>query len=67
LRENSSNIISFSNGFKDFIIPIVKDMELRKRAFANEFIYDESDRIVDFSQTHFQNNGRSWKLSAESI
>lgn len=62
LMENASNIYIISNGFKDFIIPIVADYGiLEKNVFANDFVYDEAGRIVDFNRDNplSQNNGKS--------
>lgn len=62
LMENASNIYIISNGFKDFIIPIVADYGiLENNVFANDFVYDEAGRIVDFNRDNplSQNNGKS--------
>lgn len=62
LQENSNDIYIISNGFKDFIIPIVADYGIQKdNVFANEFIYDQLDRIVDFNRENplSKNNGKA--------
>ncbi|MEB2775276.1 phosphoglycerate dehydrogenase [Algoriphagus sp. D3-2-R+10] len=62
LQDNSENIYIVSNGFKDFIIPIVADYGIHQdNVFANEFVYDESDNIVDFNRDNplSQNNGKA--------
>ncbi|REG92738.1 phosphoglycerate dehydrogenase [Algoriphagus antarcticus] len=62
LQDNSANIFIVSNGFKDFIIPIVADYGIHHdNVFANEFVYDESDNIVDFNHDNplSQNNGKA--------
>lgn len=62
LQENSENIYIVSNGFKDFIIPIVADYGIHKdNVFANEFVYDDADNIVDFNRDNplSQNNGKA--------
>lgn len=62
LQDNSENIYIISNGFKDFIIPIVADYGIRQEnVFANEFVYDEADNIVDFNRDNplSQNNGKA--------
>ncbi|TXE11369.1 phosphoglycerate dehydrogenase [Algoriphagus aquimarinus] len=62
LQDNSDNIYIVSNGFKDFIIPIVADYGIHHdNVFANEFVYDESDNIVDFNHDNplSQNNGKA--------
>lgn len=61
LRENADNIFIISNGFKDFIKPIVTPYGIKEEnIFANEFIYDEHDNIVDFNRDNplSQNNGK---------
>jgi D-3-phosphoglycerate dehydrogenase len=62
LRDNADNIYIVSNGFKDFIIPIVTDYGIHKdKVFANDFVYDDADNIVDFNRDNplSQNNGKS--------
>jgi D-3-phosphoglycerate dehydrogenase / 2-oxoglutarate reductase len=62
LRENSEDIFIISNGFKDFIIPIVSDYGIREEnVFANEFVYDESGKIVDFNRENplSKNDGKA--------
>jgi len=62
LQDNSDNIYIVSNGFKDFIIPIVADYGIHHdNVYANEFVYDESDNIVDFNHDNplSQNNGKA--------
>ncbi|KEO74527.1 phosphoglycerate dehydrogenase [Anditalea andensis] len=61
-HENSENIYIISNGFKDFIVPIVEEFGINKEnVFANEFIYDETGNIIDFDRTNLlsKNNGKS--------
>ena len=62
LQENADNIYIVSNGFKDFIIPIVGDYGIHQdNVFANEFVYDDADNIVDFNRDNplSQNNGKA--------
>ncbi|WP_144607084.1 phosphoglycerate dehydrogenase [Algoriphagus algorifonticola] len=62
LQENADDIFIISNGFKDFIIPIVADYGIKKEnVFANEFVYDESGKIVDFNRDNplSKNNGKA--------
>jgi D-3-phosphoglycerate dehydrogenase / 2-oxoglutarate reductase len=62
LQENSEDIFIISNGFKDFIIPIVSDYGIRKEnIFANDFVYDESGKIIDFNRDNplSENNGKA--------
>ena len=42
-----------SNGFKDFIVPIVEKYGiLEENVFANEFTYDEEGNITGFDETN---------------
>lgn len=51
LQEHAEDIIIISNGFKDFITPIVGAYGIpNSNVFANEFIYDENGKIVDFDR-----------------
>ncbi|WP_288371113.1 phosphoglycerate dehydrogenase [uncultured Algoriphagus sp.] len=62
LQENAEDIFIISNGFKDFIIPIVADYGISKEnVFANEFVYDENGQIVDFNRDNplSKNNGKA--------
>lgn len=61
-EENADNIIIISNGFKDFITPIVGEYGIKaENVFANEFIYDESGKIIDFNRDNVlsKNGGKS--------
>ncbi|HLT07164.1 MAG TPA: phosphoglycerate dehydrogenase [Cyclobacteriaceae bacterium] len=61
LQENAENIFIISNGFKDFIRPIVTPYGIKEEnIFANEFIYDDNDNIIDFNRDNLlsQNNGK---------
>ncbi|SNS14450.1 D-3-phosphoglycerate dehydrogenase [Belliella buryatensis] len=61
LEEHAANIIIISNGFKDFITPIVGEYGIKsENVFANEFIYDESGKIIDFNRDNIlsKNGGK---------
>ncbi|EON75818.1 D-3-phosphoglycerate dehydrogenase [Lunatimonas lonarensis] len=61
LKENADDIYIISNGFKDFIIPIVAEYGIKEEnVFANEFVYDEAGHIVDFNRENplSKNNGK---------
>ena len=59
LKNYSSRIYILSNGFKDFIIPIVKQYGiLEENVFANDFIYSEEGDIIGFNtQNILSSNG----------
>ncbi|SHO60163.1 phosphoglycerate dehydrogenase [Algoriphagus zhangzhouensis] len=62
LQENAEDIFIVSNGFKDFIIPIVGEFGIKKEnVFANDFVYDEVGNIVDFNRENplSKNNGKA--------
>lgn len=48
-KENRDHIYIISNGFKEFIVPIVAELGIKEEnVFANTFVYDSQDRIVSF-------------------
>ncbi len=53
LKNYAANIFILSNGFKDFIVPIVAKYGIpEKNIFANDFVYDEQGNIVDFNRSN---------------
>ncbi len=49
--KNSANIIIMSNGFKEFIIPIVANYGIpAEQVYANTFIFDEQGNIIGFDK-----------------
>ncbi|MDF9796176.1 D-3-phosphoglycerate dehydrogenase [Catalinimonas alkaloidigena] len=49
----SDNIYIISNGFKSFIVPIVKEYGIKEpHVFANEFEFDEEGNIVGYDQNN---------------
>ncbi|MCL6258817.1 phosphoglycerate dehydrogenase [Aquiflexum sp. TKW24L] len=61
-EENADNIIIISNGFKDFITPIVGEYGIKaENVFANEFIYNDAGKIIDFNRDNVlsKNGGKS--------
>ena len=60
-NEHHENIYIISNGFKEFIVPIVEEFGVRKEnVFANTFKVDDEGRIVGFDQENLlsSNNGK---------
>lgn len=60
-EENAEDIIIISNGFKDFITPIVGEYGIKaENVYANEFVYDENGKIVDFNRENIlsKNGGK---------
>ena len=51
LTENAEHIFVVSNGFREFIVPIVTSLGIRpENVFANTFLFDETGRIVGFDR-----------------
>lgn len=49
----SDNIYIISNGFKSFIVPIVKEYGIKEpHVFANEFEFDEEGNIIGYDQNN---------------
>jgi D-3-phosphoglycerate dehydrogenase len=62
LQENAADVFIISNGFKDFILPIVTDYGIKaENVFANDLIYDASGKIIDFNRENplSKNMGKS--------
>lgn len=67
IRKYSNQIYILSNGFKDFIVPIVEHFGITEdRVFANEFEYDEAGNITGFNKDNMlsQNNGKPNKIKS---
>lgn len=48
---NADNTYIVSNGFKDFIVPVVARLGIKEEhVFANEFVFDENGNIIDFDR-----------------
>jgi len=53
VKKYANNILIISNGFKEFIDPIVANYGIpSERVFANEFIYDDEGGIVGFDESN---------------
>jgi len=51
LVKNANNIYIVSNGFTDFIAPIVKEYGIQKdHVFANSFEYDQNENIIGYDK-----------------
>ena len=48
-KDHSDQVYIFSGGFKDFILPVVKDYHfLEENIYANTFIYDDNENIIGY-------------------
>ncbi|WP_372920603.1 HAD-IB family phosphatase, partial [Salegentibacter sp.] len=64
-EEYHENIYIISNGFKEFIVPIVEEYGVRpENVFANTFEFDENGKIVGFDRENVlsSNNGKVEQL-----
>src|SRR4028119_556594 len=52
-REYANNILIISNGFKEFITPIVTAFGIKEEnIYANTFVYDEKGNIIGFDRNN---------------
>ncbi|MGM0934203.1 MAG: phosphoglycerate dehydrogenase [Bacteroidota bacterium] len=64
-EEYHENIYIISNGFKEFIVPIVKEYGVRpENVFANTFEFDQNGNIIGFDRGNVlsSNNGKVEQL-----
>ncbi len=60
VKKYADQILIISNGFKDFIDPIVAQFNIpSNRVFANTFEYDESGFVVGFDETNILTSDQS--------
>lgn len=68
--ENHENVYIISNGFKEFIAPIVKEFGIREEnVFANTFIFDEEGKVAGFDEDNVlsSNNGKVEMLKSMDL
>lgn len=66
LKTYAENIFILSNGFKDFIIPIVGKYGIpAKNVFANDFEYDDKGKIIGFNKENIlsSNGGKPEQIA----
>ena len=66
-EENREDIYIISNGFKEFIVPIVRELGLKEEnVYANTFEFDEEGRITGFDKDNVlsSNNGKVEQLKS---
>ncbi|AWW32279.1 phosphoglycerate dehydrogenase [Echinicola strongylocentroti] len=67
-QENADNIYILSNGFKDFITPVVAAYGLKEEnVFANDFIYDGEGNIVDLNKDNLLSNNNGKPATIKSL
>ena len=65
LKENKDSIYIVSNGFREFIVPVVGDYGIEAdHVLANSFIFDERDQIIGFDKDNVlsENKGKAKKI-----
>ncbi|WP_462249169.1 phosphoglycerate dehydrogenase [Ekhidna sp.] len=70
INKYTDQIFIVSNGFKDFIVPIVAKYGIKeKNVFANEFSYDDSENIVGFDEDNIlsDNNGKPNQIKSLNL
>jgi len=61
----SENIYVISNGFREFIVPVVKEFGIKsENTFANDFVFDDKGRIIGFDTNNplSANHGKSEQI-----
>ncbi len=63
-----NNIFILSNGFKDFIVPIVEHYGVKpENVFANDFVYDEEGNIIGFNEDNLLSSNGGKPKQIESL
>lgn len=53
LAENADHIYIVSNGFREFIVPVVASLGIQAdHVLANTFVYDDEGNIIDFDRSN---------------
>ena len=64
-KEHADRIYILSNGFKEFIVPIVTEYGVKEEhVFANSFKFDEQDNIIGFDEENIlsRNSGKAEQI-----
>ncbi|MFB9863256.1 phosphoglycerate dehydrogenase [Rufibacter immobilis] len=64
------DIYIISNGFKEFIVPIVRELGVKpENVFANSFVYDEAGNITGFDRANVltQNQGKAKQIKSLNL
>lgn len=68
LEEHKENVYILSNGFKEFIVPVVTEYGIKEdHVFANNFEFDENDDIVGFDQDNILSKSGGKPILVESL
>ncbi|OEK01652.1 3-phosphoglycerate dehydrogenase [Roseivirga sp. 4D4] len=69
-EHNAANTFIVSNGFKEFIVPVVTQLGIRpEHVFANDFIFDDNGAIIDFNRENVlsSNGGKVKQIEQLSL
>lgn len=67
---NAANTFIVSNGFKEFIVPVVTQLGIRpEHVFANDFVFDDDGNIIDFNRDNVlsSNGGKVKQIEQLSL
>ncbi len=67
---NAANTFIVSNGFKEFIVPVVTKLGIRaENVFANDFVFDSGGNIIDFNRDNVlsSNGGKVKQIEQLSL
>lgn len=67
---NAANTFIVSNGFKEFIVPVVTKLGIRpEHVFANDFVFDNDSNIIDFNRDNVlsSNGGKVKQIEQLSL
>jgi D-3-phosphoglycerate dehydrogenase len=70
LSENSEHIYILSNGFKEFIVPVVEEYGIKPdHVLANSFTFDAKGNIIGFDKNNVlsENQGKVKKVAALNL
>ena len=66
-NENAENTFIISNGFKEFIVPVVTQFGIKaNHVFANEMVFDDKGNIIDLDRSNVlsSNGGKVKQIEA---
>ncbi len=68
ITKHRDNIFILSNGFKDFIVPIVESYGIKpENVYANDFKYDDDGNIIGFNEENILSNNNGKPKLIESL
>ena len=68
IKKNAKQFYILSNGFKEFIIPVVAEYGIEaKNVFANDFVFDEEGNIVGFNKKNVLSSNKGKPKQIEKL